>query len=150
MSDIVKRLRHLGGSLGEVASTQSSPKEKGRAAADVASEVLTAADIIASLRQRVEMLGGALALVMPMAKGYAADHPVGSNAEYVRDAESVLATVALTSEAMGRLAYERDLNREPYFIDAGRLRPTWDKLDAVEKLYWERPYRPQIAKANGE
>lgn len=32
----------------------------------------------------------ALRLILPLAKGYAAEHPVGSNALYVATAESVL------------------------------------------------------------
>jgi len=33
----------------------------------------------------------ALQLILPMAKGYAAAHPVGGNKEYIRDAEVALA-----------------------------------------------------------
>lgn len=38
-----------------------------------------------------EAVVDALALILPMAKGYAAEHPVGSNAKYVVEAEAALA-----------------------------------------------------------
>lgn len=40
--------------------------------------------------RHVEMLRRTLKLILPMAKGYAAEHPVGSNDEYVKEAERVL------------------------------------------------------------
>ena len=39
---------------------------------------------------RIARLEEALRLVLPLAKGYAAEHPVGSNATYVAEAENVL------------------------------------------------------------
>jgi hypothetical protein len=48
-----------------------------------------------ALRERLDGLGeevvAALQLVLPMAKGYASEHRVGSNADYVRHADDVLA-----------------------------------------------------------
>ena len=39
---------------------------------------------------RIARLEEALRLVLPLAKGYAAEHPLGSNAAYVAEAENVL------------------------------------------------------------
>lgn len=40
--------------------------------------------------ERVRELAEALALILPLAKGYAAEHPVGSNAAHVAHAESLI------------------------------------------------------------
>lgn len=40
--------------------------------------------------KRINELTDALALILPLAKGYAAAHQVGSNAEYVSQAEAIL------------------------------------------------------------
>lgn len=47
----------------------------------------------AKIKHQRDMLLEALNLVMPMAKGYACAHKVGSNAEYIRHAEDTIATV---------------------------------------------------------
>jgi chromosome segregation ATPase len=44
----------------------------------------------AQLRTTVSTLENALRLILPMAKGYASEHPVGSNQEYVEEAERAL------------------------------------------------------------
>ena len=41
----------------------------------------------------IEALREALALILPLAKGYAAEHQVGSNAVFVAEAEAALALV---------------------------------------------------------
>ena len=56
MSDIVERLRHLGGPLGVVANKNLSSIERGCSAAYVARSVLEAADTITALRLRVDRL----------------------------------------------------------------------------------------------
>lgn len=43
-----------------------------------------------SLRERITELREALTLILPLAKGYAAEHPVGSNQAYVNAACDVL------------------------------------------------------------
>lgn len=58
---------------------------RGWAPADCPTEIV--GDLI-NARDEAET---ALALILPMAKGYAAEHPVGSNAEYVKAAEAALA-----------------------------------------------------------
>jgi len=42
------------------------------------------------VREYVEELEYILKLILPMAKGYAAAHPVGSNSEYIKEAENIL------------------------------------------------------------
>ena len=55
--------------------------------------VLEALDISHRLAAACATYRAALELILPLAKGYAADHPVGSNAEYVKEAEAALARV---------------------------------------------------------
>ena len=45
---------------------------------------------IARLNERVEEIEEALEWVIPMAKGYASEHPVGRNQEIVNEAEAKL------------------------------------------------------------
>ena len=47
----------------------------------------------------IEELERTLTLILPLAKGYAAMHPVGSNAEYVQEAENVLTPNAVLTGA---------------------------------------------------
>ena len=48
----------------------------------------------AFLLAELERLQEALRLILPLAKGYAHAHPVGSNQEYVNDARAILAQCA--------------------------------------------------------
>jgi len=49
---------------------------------------------IPELRAEVERLREALQLILPMAKGYARAHPVGSNQKYIEEAEALAASEA--------------------------------------------------------
>ena len=51
--------------------------------------LLNASDAGAKVRRVVE----AARLILPLAKGYVAEHPVGSNAEYVTEAEKAVAAL---------------------------------------------------------
>ena len=47
----------------------------------------------AKIQSKIKMLVEALILILPLAKGYAAEHSVGSNQIYVTEAETALAKV---------------------------------------------------------
>lgn len=51
----------------------------------------------------------ALRMILPMAKGYAAAHPVGSNAAKISDAESVLATLPAAAPGAAIAAREQEV-----------------------------------------
>lgn len=59
-----------------------------------------AAEQSVAFRQRIEDLVDALSIVLPMAKGYAYAHPVGSNAEKVADAAALITCSACDGQTI--------------------------------------------------
>jgi hypothetical protein len=70
-----------------------------------------ASSYLKATRERDELLA-MLHLILPLARGYAAAHPVGSNAEYIAAAEAAVAKTDLASVSRDVHA-ERIADREP-------------------------------------
>ncbi|SRR6266404_238996 len=57
---------------------------------------------LTALRDENEQLITSLRLILPMAKGYAVAHPVGSNLQYIADVEAQVITTTTTTETEGK------------------------------------------------
>lgn len=45
---------------------------------------------------------------------------------------------------MGRLDYEEDLRRQPYYV-TGERRPTWDELpEHLQRTWWRFPFTREM------
>lgn len=80
MTDIVERLRNVNYFLGKIIIADNDNH-------------IDTAELVSEAADEVDRLRSALRLILPIAKGYASDHRVGSNAEYCQYAESVLSEV---------------------------------------------------------
>lgn len=59
-------------------------------------------ELLSDMELQRDTLASALRLILPLAKGYAAEHPVGSNERYVIEAELLLGGFDISQAATNR------------------------------------------------